>query len=87
MVISEFILSNPKGLHARPSALFVQEALNHECQITVKKGDIFADAKSILSIMQLEALHNDILTIEADGPNEQEAVEALGKIFTITFED
>ncbi len=83
----EYILDNPKGLHARPSSLLVQEAMCHTCNITITKNDVTADAKSILGIMQLEALHNDHLIVTAEGPNEIEAVEALGKIFGMLFED
>ncbi len=83
----EFILDNPKGLHARPSSLVVQEAMQHSCTITISKNDITADAKSILGIMQLEALHNDHLIVTAEGTDEKEAVEALGKIFSLLFED
>ncbi|MGL1903433.1 MAG: HPr family phosphocarrier protein [Fibrobacterales bacterium] len=87
MYQSSFTLENPKGLHARPSALLAQEALNHVCSIIITKNDFTADAKSILDIMQLEALQNDILTVQADGPDEHEAVEAIGRIFRLLYED
>ncbi|MGL1934218.1 MAG: HPr family phosphocarrier protein [Fibrobacterales bacterium] len=87
MYQSSFTLENPKGLHARPSALLAQEAMNHQCNILITKNDFTANAKSILDIMQLEALQNDTLMVQADGPNEYEAVEAIGRVFSIIYDD
>jgi phosphotransferase system HPr (HPr) family protein len=65
------------GLHARPAAQFVKLAKTFESTIVVRKGDIEANAKSILRVLTLEAQQGDTIEIEATGPDEDDAVKAL----------
>lgn len=65
------------GLHARPAAQFVRLAKTFASRIVVRKGDREADAKSILRVLTLEAQQGDVIEIEADGPDADEAVRRL----------
>ncbi|MEO0119004.1 MAG: HPr family phosphocarrier protein [candidate division WOR-3 bacterium] len=67
------------GLHARPAAEFVKIAERFKSKIRVCKDGIWANGKSILSLLTLAAEKNSELILEADGPDEQEAVNALKK--------
>lgn len=65
------------GLHARPAALFVQEANKYAAEIFVHKDEKKVNAKSIMGIMSLAISTNTEIKISADGSDAEEAVEAL----------
>jgi PTS hybrid protein len=66
-------LVNESGLHARPAAEFVKAAAKHESRVRVNG----VDAKSLLAIMALALPKGATVTIEADGPDAQDAVDTL----------
>jgi phosphoenolpyruvate---glycerone phosphotransferase subunit DhaM len=66
-------LVNESGLHARPAAEFVKAAAKHEASVRVNG----VDAKSLLAIMALALPKGASVTIEASGPDAQDAVETL----------
>jgi len=76
---------NKLGLHARPAALLVQKASKFKSEIKLKKDDIEANAKSILSVMMLAAEVGSFVIIKAEGDDEAQAVEALAQLFTEKF--
>ncbi len=73
-------VSNREGLHARPVMRFVDLASGFQSEITVmnlsRRGEKL-DGKSPMQMMLLEATEGSVLRIEADGPDEQEAVNLL----------
>lgn len=69
------------GLHARRAVDLVKLANRFQSIITIKKGDIEGDAKSIISIMTLEASYKTQLSIIVDGNDANEAVDAIVKLF------
>lgn len=77
MASIEVTVVDEVGLHARPAALFVRLAKTFESKITVRKGDREANAKSILRVLTLEAREGDVLQIDADGEDADEAVQRL----------
>lgn len=81
------IIKNKQGLHARPAALFVQTANKFDCDITIVKGKLKVNGKSIMGIMMLEAGKGAKITIIADGPGAEEAVSELEKLILSDVED
>ncbi|CAN5753756.1 HPr family phosphocarrier protein [soil metagenome] len=71
-----------EGLHARPAAEFVKEAKSYSSDIKVIKGDKEANAKSSLNLMSLGAKQGDLLTLRAEGEDEEAAVGALADLIT-----
>lgn len=67
----------PNGLHTRPAAQFVKEAKVFSSEITVTSGGKSASAKSLFKLQTLALTQGTILTISADGEDEQQAVEHL----------
>lgn len=78
---------NTLGLHARAAARFVALASRFRSQVRVTRGSRTTDGKSILGLLLLAAARGAILVISADGPDEQEALEALGALTARGFED
>lgn len=80
-------IMNRLGLHARPAALFVQEAGKFKSQIHVVKDGLQVNGKSVMGLMLLAAERGSRLTIKADGPDEARALEALEKLFARNFDE
>jgi len=65
------------GLHARPAALFVQQAAGFSSTIRLTCGERTADGKSILGVLQLGATAGSTVRIHAEGEDAENAAEAL----------
>ena len=68
---------NPLGIHARAAAKFVHLSARFEARIRVERQGREMDGKSILGILLLTAARGTAITIAADGPDEEAAVDAL----------
>ena len=75
-----YMIKNKFGLHARPSASFVQTASRFRSDIKVEKDGQVADGKSILDLMMLGAAQGTHITIKAQGEDAREALLALGDL-------
>lgn len=71
------MIKNKLGLHARPSASFVQTAKRYQSEIKVEKDGLVADGKSILDLMMLAAAPGTHIRVNANGEDAAEALEAL----------
>lgn len=69
------------GLHARPAAIFAEAAANTGIEITIAKegepAEDAMDASSILSLMSLGAEYGQKVTLHADGPDAEAALDHL----------
>lgn len=65
------------GLHTRPAALLVKAAKGFASTITVISGSGSASAKSLFKLQTLGLSKGTKITITADGPDEDEAIETL----------
>jgi phosphotransferase system HPr (HPr) family protein len=68
------------GLHARPAAEFSAAAARFSSDITVRKGEQIADAKSVLLLLTLDIRQSDRIVIRADGPDAATAVQTLARM-------
>ena len=69
------------GLHARPAALFVRAAGRTGVGVTLAKGDSAPiDARSLLAVMALDVRHGDEVTLAADGPGADAALDELAAL-------
>ncbi len=80
MTEKKVLVSNRLGIHARPAALLVKAAAEYSSEIHIAFGGDRVNAKSIMGVMTLAAGKGAELIIEAEGPDETEAVEALAAI-------
>jgi len=70
-------ICNAKGLHARASAKFVKTAAAFDAEVTVSRDDTSVDARSIMGLMMLAAGIGCCIEISAEGPEAEQALEAL----------
>jgi phosphoenolpyruvate-protein phosphotransferase len=77
-VTSQAILvPNPTGLHARPAAVLANLAKKFDSQVRIQRGDVQANAKSIVAVMGLEVGCGDKVQIVANGDDAERAVAEL----------
>lgn len=81
----QLTVTNPLGVHARPAALIVQTASRFESSITLTKDGREVNGKSMLGVMTLAAEMGSVVTIRADGPDEDAAIEAIAHAFNTRF--
>lgn len=84
-ICGEFIISNEKGLHTRPSTELVKCACKFQANINLILDDITVNAKSILGILMLAACKGTKIKIEASGSDAKEAIEAIQKLSESNF--
>jgi len=80
-------VQNRAGLHARPAALIVQAAGQFESSIFIEKDSEKINAKSIMGLLTMGAAYGTDLAITAEGPDEEDAVNALIELFENRFEE
>jgi phosphocarrier protein HPr len=85
MVSKELKVTTEAGIHARPAAAVVETCSRFQCRISFIKGDIRANAKSIMNIMLLAAEYGADILVEAEGPDETEALAAVERLFVEKF--
>lgn len=80
-----FKILNVLGLHARPAMLLVQSITRMECEVTIEKDGVSADAKSIMGVLTLAAEQGSEIQVRAEGPDAEEAVQAIEKLILEKF--
>jgi len=73
-------IENKNGLHARPAAEIVKCAAKFRSEITIVKDDLDVNGKSIMGVMMLAAEHGSSITLRAEGPDADQALEALAQL-------
>lgn len=85
MIARDFCISNKLGLHARPSAQLTQVASKFAADVHIAKNGRRVNAKSIMGVMMLAAGQGSIVTVDADGPDAEAAVDAIGALIASRF--
>jgi phosphocarrier protein len=85
MISRDYIISNKLGLHARPSAQLTQTASRFASDIHISRADRRVNAKSIMGVMMLAAGRGSTVTVEAEGEDAEQAVEAIGQLIAGGF--
>jgi phosphocarrier protein len=73
----EVEIINKLGLHARASAKLTQLAAKYQCDVSLARNGRKVNAKSIMGVMMLAAGKGSRVTLETDGPDESEALNAI----------
>lgn len=77
MIQKDIEIINKLGLHARASAKLTQLAAKYKSEVWMTRNKRRVNAKSIMGVMMLAAGKGAIVTLEAEGPDEQECFDAL----------
>ncbi len=87
MINKTLVVINEMGIHARPAAAIVRVAGQYASDITFSKDGVRANAKSILNILMLAAEPGCEIEVEIEGPDQDEALAAMEKLFLDKFHD
>ena len=75
------VIGSSVGLHARPAALFVQAAARQPVKVKIAKaGGDPVDARSILSVLGLDARNGEEVVLTADGEGDESALDELAAL-------
>lgn len=76
----QVIIKHKVGLHARPAANFVRAANKFKSEVTLVKGKMRVNGKSIMGVLSLGAGFNTKILLIVSGKDEAKAIDVLAKI-------
>lgn len=85
MPSKDITIVNKLGLHARASAKLTQLAAKFPCEVYMSRNGRKINAKSIMGVMMLAAGIGSQVTLETEGEQAQEALEALESLINDKF--
>lgn len=78
----EYTVKDPLGIHARPAGMLVKEAKAFaDTAVTITKNGTTVKATQLMKLMSLGVKNGDVVTVTADGANEDAAIVALKAFF------
>lgn len=80
-----FEIINRLGLHARAASRLVQAASSFPCEVTVRRDNQVANAKSVMGVLLLCGAKGAKVTVLAEGERASEAVVAIGDLIASRF--
>ena len=82
MVSKSLTFNGPQGMHARPAGALVKKAKEFESKIElVYNGNSF-NAKAITKLLSAGIKSGAEITVTADGPDEEKALESVSEFIT-----
>ena len=85
MIKQEIEIINKLGLHARASTKLTQTASQFASEVWIERNGRRVNAKSIMGVMMLAAGKGSIVVLDADGKDEQQAMDALVELINGKF--
>lgn len=80
MASKTVVMTNPTGLHTRPGGVFVAKAKEFESDVTVEHDGKTVNGKSLLKLLSIGIKNGSEVTVHAEGPDADTAVEVLGEL-------
>ena len=81
MKTAEVTVNIPAGLDGHGIAMCVQTASQFASTVRLTDGTRSMNAKSIMGMMAMGLAIGDMVTVEADGPDEEAALQAMASFF------
>jgi phosphocarrier protein len=78
-------ITHEPGLHARPCLAIMNTARRFQSKVQLRYNREVAEAGQILQLMSLGARAGTEITIAATGPDAEEAVDTLVRLFESDF--
>jgi phosphocarrier protein len=87
MITRTITIKNRAGLHTRPAASLVKTAARYKSEFTIVKDQFEINGKSIIGVMTLAAEQGSALELRFDGPDEEQAADAVVDLFERGFDE
>lgn len=81
------LVTNRMGMHARPAAMIATQARKFDATVELIKGSERVNARDVWQLLMLVAAQGDQLTLEANGPEAQQALDAVEQLFRRNFDE
>ena len=82
----DYTIKDPLGIHARPAGMLAKVAKGFgDTVVTVTKDGNTVKASQLMKLMSLGVKNGDTITVAAEGPAEDEALEAVKKFVEETL--
>ncbi len=75
-----YTITDPLGIHARPAGLLAKAAKAYAGTTVTKDGNT-VKATQLMKLMGLTVKQGNVVTVAADGPQEDEAIAAMEAFF------
>ncbi len=85
MISRSVTIVNELGLHARAATRLVKCASVFEAELWIKNGEKTINGKSIMGVLTLAASKGTVLVIESDGPDREDALQAIYQLINDRF--
>ncbi len=77
-----YTITDPLGIHARPAGLLAKAAKAYaDTTVTVAKDGNAVKASQLMKLMSLGVKQGNVVTVTAEGPQEDEAIAAMETFF------
>ena len=80
MFTLQTIVKCESGLHNKQATYFIQKANEFRANVWVKVDERRINAKSLLGVLSMAITSGTVVTLIADGPDEETAVKTLAKM-------
>ena len=77
----EYTIKDELGIHARPAGMLVKEAKKFASECTITKDGKTKKLTQLMMLMSLGVKQGDIVTVTAEGADEEAAAAALKEFF------
>ena len=81
----QLTIKNAEGLHARPAGMLAKKAAQFQSNIQISVSGQLKSAKSIMGLMSLSLKKDQQFTLIIDGPDAEQAKEALSALVNSEF--
>ncbi len=80
MFTLQTIVKCESGLHNKQATYFIQKANEFRANVWVEVDERRINAKSLLGVLSMAITSGTVVTLIADGPDEEAAVKTLAKM-------
>ena len=84
---ADLLIKNERWLHARAASKFVKLAGGFDAEVSVTKDGQTVSGLSILGLMMLAAAPGDTVTLVTEGPQADDAFQAIKDMIDEKFQE
>ena len=77
----DYTITDPLGIHARPAGLLAKEAKKFTSVCTITRDGQTKKLTQLMMLMTMGIKQGDTVTVQAEGADEDAAIEALKAFF------
>ncbi|WP_431216356.1 HPr family phosphocarrier protein [Puia sp. P3] len=81
MIIKDYTIAAPEGMHARPATALVRLARQFQSTISMKKGAKEVKMNSLLNVLSMGVKGGEVVTVSLDGTDEAGCGGGVRSIF------